>query len=432
MPAGLVSAYLPVNALLRLAFSKLADPAWFNPALALAGGAALLDVARRTFGREDRACWVVLIVYVLSAQMMVSAMTPFSMTGHMALNLLWLAAFLRGGRAGHAAAILIGFLTTGLHQLAFHPAFVAPFLLWRLGEGRWRLVLLYAAAYAAIILWWAYYPMLASVQAAPALGKAAQDDFLTERVMPVLFNRTPGTFGLMVLNLLRFWAWQNFALLPLFVAAIPIAIRRRGFPGALLLGIVLWLALLTFVMPYQGLGWGFRYLSGYLGSFALLAGFGYRELAKRLDERADGMVLALSGLTAIAGIPWLLVTTHRFAEPSLALERLVARQPTPFVLIDTAVTAPADGGWSQHPFNQVRNQPDLSNRPLRFSSNQMNADLLTELCRNGPVTLITRADMHRIGFALNVPEKSPRFEALVRTAEQRAPACLRSAKPASS
>ncbi len=105
MPTGLVSSYLPMNALLRLAFSKLADPALFNPLLALAGGAALLDIARRTFGRDDPACWVVLLIYALSAQMLVNAMTVYSMTAHMALNLIWLAAFLRGGRLGHSTAI---------------------------------------------------------------------------------------------------------------------------------------------------------------------------------------------------------------------------------------------------------------------------------------------------------------------------------------
>jgi hypothetical protein len=427
MPTGLVSGYLPVNALLRLMFSKLADPVWFNPLLALAGGAALLDIARRTFGRDERAIWVVLLVYAFSAQMLVTAMTPFSMTGHMALNLIWLAAFLRGGKAGHSAAILTGFLATGLHQLAFHPAFVAPFLLWRLRQGQWRLVLLYAAAYAAIVLWWAYYPMLASAQAASAVGKGPEDNFITERVLPLLHTRKPGTMGLMVLNLLRFFAWQNFALLPLLVAAVPLARREGGLGGALLLGIVLWLTFVTLILPYQGNGWGFRYLSGYLGSFALLAGFGYRSLEQRLGVRADGMVLVLSGLTAIVALLLLLASTHRFTEPNLALERLVARQRTPFVLIDTEPSLPAGGGRLIYPLDQVRNLPDLSNRPIRLSSNHLNADLLASLCRRGPVTLIARADMYRVGFTATALKDSPWFAKLFRTVEQKAPGCLRSA-----
>ena len=75
-----------MNALLRLAFSKVADPVLFNPLLALLGGIALLDIARRTFRCDAAASWVVLIVYALSAQMLINAMTVYSMTGHMALN----------------------------------------------------------------------------------------------------------------------------------------------------------------------------------------------------------------------------------------------------------------------------------------------------------------------------------------------------------
>jgi hypothetical protein len=41
-PMGLVSDYLPVNALMPLAFSQMVDPAFFNPALAMLGGVALL------------------------------------------------------------------------------------------------------------------------------------------------------------------------------------------------------------------------------------------------------------------------------------------------------------------------------------------------------------------------------------------------------
>ena len=428
MPIGLVSGYLPMNALLRLAFSKLADPVWFNPLLAMLGAAALLDIARREFGPQDRACWVVLLVYMLSAQMLVNAMTSFSVTPHMALNLVWLAAFLRDRKGSHATAILIGFVAVGLHQLVFHPVFVAPFLLWRLRQGRWGLVAVYVVSYAAICFWWAYYPLLPPVQAATSAGLGeTHRNFLTERLLPLLLHRTPGTTGLMVLNLMRFLAWQNLALLPLLVAAVPVAMRERGLAGALLLGIGVWLAIVTFLMPYQGLGWGFRYLSPYLGSFALLAGYGYRELARRLGPKIDGVVVFSSAVTAAATIPILLVTTQAFARPYLSLEQLVARQHTPFVVIDTEVSNPSDESWAVHPLDQVRNSPDLSNRPLRFSGNRLNAELITGLCQMGPVTAITRRDMHKVGFGLNVPEQSRRFQNILDRVNASRPGCLRAA-----
>jgi hypothetical protein len=427
MPIGLVSSYLPMNALLRLAFSKLADPIWFNPLLALAGGAALLSIARRTFPGDDRACWVVLLVYALSAQMLVTAMTTYSMTAHMALNLIWLAMFLRGGKLGHAIAIATGFIAVGLHQLVFHPAFVAPFLLWRLRDGEWRLVLIYAAAYAAILLWWIYYPMLASAEVASPAVHVAQADFLTGRVMPLLLHRAPATGGIMVLNLLRFFAWQNLALLPLLVAAVPLAIRERGLAAALYLGIVLWLIFITLVLPYQGNGWGFRYLHPYLGSFALLSGFGYRELEPRIGRQADGMVVLLSGLTALIAIPLLFMAAHRYVAPYLAADRLIAGQREGMVLIDDESSPTNDGRASDNATDLVRNLPDLSNRPLRFSSSFIKSDLLRQLCRRGPVTLITRADLRGAGFGLNLPDGSPKFEALIATVDHAAPGCFRPA-----
>jgi hypothetical protein len=131
----------------------------------------------------------------------------------------------------------------------------------------------------------------------------------------------------------------------------------------------------------------------------------------------------------VAAIPLLVVTTHRFAEPYLALEHLIAAQQTPFVVIDTAVSNPPDESWALHPLDQVRNLPDLSNRPLRFSGNRVNVRLLVALCDKGAVTSITRADMHRVGFMTNVPERSPRFDAMVAAVQQMRPGCLRQAAP---
>jgi hypothetical protein len=426
-PSGLVSAYLPMNPMLRLAFSKLADPAWFNPLLVVVGGVALLDIARRIFGPQERACWVVLLVYVLSSQVLVTAMTTFSMTAHLALNLVWLAAFLRGGKSGHTVAIATGFVATGLHQLAFHPFFIAPFLLWRLRQGEWRLVLGYAIAYSAIILWWVAYPLFVAPLVAGPLGHATSANFLTDRVIPLLRLRDPRAVSLMILNLLRFFAWQNFALLPLLVAVTPLVLRSRGFPGALALGVVVWLLFITIILPEQGRGYGYRYFHGYLGSLALLAGYGYRELEQRIGKHADGMVVLMSGLTLIAAVPLLFAETSRFLQPHVAMEHLIAAQRTPFILIDDDQSPSTDGEWSDTALDHVRNLPYETDRPLRFSAEILPASLLVGLCRMGPVTLVTRADMHRVGFATNLPAQSPKFEALVAAARLQAPACFRDA-----
>jgi hypothetical protein len=425
-PIGLVSAYLPMNALVRLAFSKLGAAAWLNPLWLFVGGIALLDIARRTFGVSDPATIVVLLVYALSAQALVTAMTTYSMTGHLALNLIWLAAFLRGGKFATAVAIIVGFVAVGFHQLVFHPFFVAPFLLWKLREGQWKLVSFYAGAYGAIILWWACYPILVSSQVALLPGHSSNDNFLTERLLPLLLSRDPRTVPLMVLNLMRFFAWENLALVPLLAAGIPVALRERGLARALLLGILAWIVLVTLILPSQGRGWGYRYLHPYIGSCALLAGFGYRELERRIGNQADGMVILLSSLTLLAAIPLLLLTTYQFMLPHVAMQRLIDNQRTPFVLIDD-YSEPVSDRWSDTATDDVRNRPDLANRPLRFSAEHLTPDLLAGLCRQGSVTLVSRSDMHRVGFLLNESERSPSFEALLRATKRSTPACFRSA-----
>lgn len=427
MPTGVVSSYLPMNALLRAAFSKVADPVLFNPLLALAGGAALLDIARRVFGRDNRACWVVLLVYALSAQMLVNAMTVYSMTAHMALNLIWLAAFLRGGRIGHSVAIVTGFVATGLHQLAFHPFFVAPFILWRIRHREWRQVLLYGTAYAAIILWWIYYPILASHAVASSTQSSPGSNFLA-RIGGAISQPNGGTIFNMFCNLLHFAAWQNITLIPLISASAACALRERGLPAVLLFGIALWLTFLTFVMPFQGHGWGYRYLHPYLGSFALLAGYGYQELKAIIGRSADGFVIGLSGVTAVVTIPLLFVAAHRFILPYATLEQLVARQSAPMVLIDTSRVATVDGRWAQNAIETVRNSPDLANHPLRIASSYVSAEQLAALCRIGRITVVSRADQRRVGFATNGAPSSPLFDSLVDTAKAEAPHCLTSAE----
>ena len=426
MPTGVVSSYLPMNALLRLGFSKLANPALFDPLLAVAGGAALWDIAKRTFGKDDPACWVVLLVYALSAQMLANAMTVYSMTAHMALNIIWLAAFLRGGRMGHSAAILIGFVATGLHQLAFHPFFVAPFLLWRLHQGHWKVVVTYAVAYAAIILWWAGYPTFAAHEVASGLANPPETSLMS-RIATAFAERRGDTLLTTILNVLRFLAWQNLALLPLLIAAGTVVIKDRGLPAVLMLGIGLWMAFITIVIPFQGLGWGYRYLHPYLGSFALLAGYGYRQLSGVIGQRTDGVVLSLSTITAGLTIPSLLLGAHRVVEPYLSLDRLIADQRTPMVLVDTDLGLTTRGGWSGNAIEDVYNLPDLSNRPLRLSSMGTNAELLENLCRRGKITLITRRDQRRVGFPLVTEPDSPRFAEQIQSVGSKMPGCFVSA-----
>src|SRR3546814_13123134 len=63
---------------------------------------------------------VTLLLAFSSTQLLVMSMTAYAMTAHFALNMVWLALFLRNDWKGHFGAAVVAFLAIGLHQLQFH------------------------------------------------------------------------------------------------------------------------------------------------------------------------------------------------------------------------------------------------------------------------------------------------------------------------
>lgn len=384
------SAYLPGNAALRAAFSVVFNPAFLNPCLAGLGGLFLFAIARRLFPDSRSAQGVSLILYLTSAQIAAAAMTPFAMTAHLTFNLLWLLLFLRGRWAGHAGAGLTGFFATGLHQVVFHPLFVAPFMFQLLRQRRWSVLAFYVFVYAASGLFWISYQGLigGSVVAPHVSGSSAAGSFLQDRVVPLLATRDPATLPLMIFNLLRFVSWQNLALIPLAIAGIGIARRGEQTAQGLYWGILLTIAAMFVLLPFQSFGWGYRYLHGLIGNVALLGGFGWRRLQQ--DARAHLLLAVGTVVTLAFSVPYLLFTTERLLQPSVTANAAINRLPADFAIIDTDDSDPARA--------QATNDPYLRNRPLRFASTYLSSEDALLLCSRGTIALLGRTDMEGYGL----------------------------------
>lgn len=419
-PGALVSAYLPMNAILRLGFAQIADPALMNPLLFAVGGVALYDIARRQFGGDKGAIVVALLLYALSMQALTAAMTPYAMTAHLALNLVWLAAFLRGGR-WHLLAIAVGVVATGLHQLVFHPLFVAPFLLQRLVRGERALVISYSFAYAAILAGWIAFPQLAAqLTGTSDVVGGSHANIFRDKFLPLLLDRNPATMLLMTMNMLRFFAWQHLALLPLLFAALPLSTERGSLARPIGLGVALGIAMPAMLLPYQGHGWGYRYLHGYIGSFALIGTYGFRRV-RDLDPRRAWGSMAVCTLATLVAMGWLAYRIDAFVGPHVKLERRLAAIEADFVVVETEPAARTlDGRWAANAVDLVRNHPDLSNRPLRLSSQLLTPDMAATLCRRGSIALVDRDAQKRIGFSLNQLSTSSHFENIRRRLEAEA------------
>jgi hypothetical protein len=376
-----VSAYMPVNAAMRAGFMLIGDAGLMNPVLAGVGALALMQVAKRAFPEDVTAQRVALLLYLTSTQMMAAAMTPYAMTGHMALNLIWLALFLRRDSMGHAGAIAVGFMATGLHQIIFHPLFALPFIDRLRVERRWRTLALYLVAYAVIGLFWiSYQGWLAGALGLTTTSgaTAGTSGFISTRILSLF--RLPDLAGIMFMlgNLLRFATWQNLALPPLLAMAVPIARRGDWIAGSLCVGPVLTLVAMLILLPYQGHGWGYRYLHGFLGSVALLGAYGWRQVADR--RMADTLIVVGTIATLGLATPFLLWRAHEFAHPYAAMSETISRTDADFVVVDTAK--------NDFAIDTVRNEPFLTNHPLRFASSGMTAPLLVHLCEIGSVRFV--------------------------------------------
>ena len=409
--AAWVSFYMPVNAMLRTLFGLVFDPAALNPALAAAGAVATFDCARRLFPGERETQALAVLIYATSAQMLVTAMTPYAMTAHLAFNMIWLSCFLRGTRKAHAAAKVVGFLAMGLHQVIFHPLFALPFFEHLRRRGEWRTAAAYLGCYALFGLFWLSYPHLVAVSAglSPQAGSTAGiAGFVAERVVPLLTQRDPQTVPLMIANLLRFVAWENLALVPLILLGLGAIRRGEGLARPLAAGLVLTTLAMTFLLPYQAIGWGYRYLHGLIGSCALLAAYGWREHSDRMEVRGFVRAATLATLVAVPFLAWKAATVAR---PYAQVDRMIDGIDADMAVIET------EGPVFR--IDEVRNRPDLTNRPIRLASHLLSPADIGILCARGTIAFVDASQMKAIQMGLGEVPGSAHLQALRAAAPNR-------------
>lgn len=372
---GWVSSYLPLNALMRAGLDVVGSPALAGPLMILVGAVALWGCARRIWPEDQEASIVALLLYFCSGQVLVNGMTSYAMPAHLALNLVWLWLFLRSAWWTDFAAIIIGFVAVGLHQPLMHPMFAAPLLFLLLIERSWCRAAFYCLGYALIGVFWLWWPNLiwALVQADPQTLKPVGVDYLT-RLAQALQQGGFSAPANMEANLLRFAAWQPLLLLPLIGLAFPI-IRYNRLAAALGVGCVLTIIVMLLILPYQGHGFGYRYLHGLLGNMFLLGVFGWKEIKTDL-ARWRGVLVTTSILGFAVMLPVQLAMANAFYRPWAIVSRQLDQIRSDYVVI----------GGGDVPFSQdlVVNPPALDRRPVRLIREAIDQSLITDLCADHP------------------------------------------------
>jgi hypothetical protein len=401
--AALVSSYLPVNASLRALIGVVADDRLTSPLLAALAIVSAYGVSRRLWPERRDAAFVVAVLVLTSSQVIVTAMTPYAMTAHLAFNLLWLWLFLRDTRLGHAGAMLVGFLATGLHQLVFHPLFAAPFVFSLYRQKRAGLALVYTLAYAGIGLFWISYwkiglalANLSAPGALPGADAIGGARFFFERVVGLLIDYEWQSIPLMLKNGLRFVIWQNPLLLPLAALSARALAQDRRYARELLAGVLLTLAVMGLLMPFQGHGWGYRYLHGLIGNLALLTGFGWiaatREATARESAAMRAALFLSSAFSLLVLLPAHLESAQALTRPYALADAALRRAKSDIVVIDKT--------GMRYGVDLARNDPFLRERPIRLMLQSLSDADHAALCARYRIELFDAANGATFGVPL--------------------------------
>lgn len=388
------SMYLPVNGLLQGAL-----PAGMASAV-LAGWSLCMAwcAARLIAPEKPRLAGVAVLFLFGSAQVTVTAMTPYAMTAHLAFNLTWLVLVLQRKVWAHLAAAMVGFAAVGLHQPIFFPLFAAPFVLWFWLRRDWAAAVIHTIGLGlAALFWsdWLAFGMGLMGGSLPVADKASWAVGPVTMALRMIARISLADIWIMAQNLVRFATWTHPLLFVFTVAGLVPAWRQGGVLRALVLGVALTFGLVAVVSPYQGHGWGYRYLHGLLGSFALVAAFGFVRLLDLAAEAEARRIwtgfLAVTGLCLAVLLPLRMWQAHAFVAPYAAADAAVAGVDADFVIFTDI----------EHAFSGdlVRNDPLLRNRPLRFALAQLTQPQLDDLCQRGRVLVFDAEDAEHFGIA---------------------------------
>jgi hypothetical protein len=411
-----VSSYLPMNAAIRAAFVLIGAPALQGVALAGVAILALFGIARRLWPDRPDAAVVGIVLLACSSQFLITAMTPYAMTAHLALNMVWLWLFLRDTRTSHVMAAGVAFVACGLHQVVFHPLFAAPFIASLMVARRWKLAAYYGAVYALIGLFWILYwsLMLRAVDAPMTQSADVGMLYFVHRIVLMLKFSVADTL-VMALNLLRLLAWQSPIVVPLALVGLFACRDRNRTILCLAVGIALMVGAALALLPFQGHGWGYRYLHGFLGSLSLMAAQGWICITDRKarPSRAPALAMSLSVVVSLGVLlPWRAYQVSAFIKPYASAVAAIEHSSAKVVIVDAT-----DILYGQ---DLVRNDPFLRAPQRMLSLQKLDEVRLDDLCRRYDVAIFDSTDAQRLGIAIvaslpDVAEHNAKLRALARS-----------------
>ena len=157
-------------------------------------------------------------------------------------------------------------------------------------------------------------------------------------------------------------------------------------------------------MPFQGHGWGYRYLHGLIGNLALLAGFGWISAAREATARESAAMRAAlflsSAFSLLVLLPAHLESAGSLTRPYALADAALRRARSDIVVIDKT--------GMRYGVDLARNDPFLRERPIRLMLQSLSDADLAALCARYRIELFDAANGAAYGVPLNEEELARR------------------------
>lgn len=392
---AVASIYWPGFALLLAPFSLIGAPWACNPLLASLSVVLMAKLAARLTGNAQAGGWAMLFA-LGSPAFTGMALSYFSMSAHLFLNLLFAWLVLKGGPRALAAAGVVGSFALVQSNPVPHMLFALPWIIWiarRPGSRRELLALTAGYAPLALLLglgWWLFLRQLQGplfVLPYPssdgdALHRAANLLWYLHLELRAAFSiYDEGTMLRRLSEQVRLWSWAVPGLPLLALAGWWL---QRGVTGLRLLG---WSFLATllgylFVSFDQGYGWGARYLHPAWCALPILAS------SAMVSARADAAGERLASYVArMALLSLVFATALRFFQIDLFVDEQLSLRPPYENGVRQLVFITPDFEYYLQDF--VQNDPFLREPVIFMTSHGLRRDYTDVIQRRFPGARLT-------------------------------------------
>jgi hypothetical protein len=382
LPHEWLSMYGPLFSLMLAPWEGMGLAGLFPPILAMGTLFFLKNIMGDFCPQRPLAAWTAVVLLAFSPQFLVTAMTPYAMSGHLFISTLWLWLYLQDRTWSWFLLPWLGFIAIGLHQPVPHALFVLPFCLRILQTQPWHRTLYVGAVYSGACLFWYFW--MQQVQ--------YTDDPLAQPVWAEYFV-LPGWHQIMgrLMNMVYLMSWQHLLLLYGFLIALTQWRRFSSFEKDLVFSVLATFGFFFFFYEIGGHGWGSRHCHIVLSNFAIVSGLAITRLleeGKKWNIRFF-VVITLIGFMVI--FPIRLWQIHSFVAPYHDADDYISQLDADFVIIPSK--------RFYYGVDLIRNDPYLREKPIRIGREFLSKEKEARLAGMGTIVELTSEELAPFGIA---------------------------------